>query len=82
MRERGDFVKICPPSAFALPRFGAADNFTVENQTFPHSPPAAIEVDFEDFSPKRPFSPKRENVKFRESLTSFHEMRLFHQSVK
>ena len=82
MRESGDFVKIRPPSACALPRFRVADNFTVENQTFPHSPPAAIEVDFEDFSHKRPFSPKRENAKFRENLTNFHEMRLFHQSVK
>jgi hypothetical protein len=82
MRERGDFVQIRPRSACALPRIGVAGNFTVENQTFPHSPPAAIEVDFEDFSPKRPFLPKRENAKFRENLTNFHEMRLFHQSVK
>jgi hypothetical protein len=82
MRERGDFVQIRPRLACALPRIGVAGNFTIENQTFPHSPPGAVEVDFEDFSHKRPFSPKRENAKFRENLTNFHEMRLFHQSVK
>jgi hypothetical protein len=34
MRESGDFVKIRPPAACALPRFGAAGLFVVKPRGF------------------------------------------------
>jgi hypothetical protein len=37
MRERGDFVKIRPPSACALPRFGAAGLFVAKPRGFYNS---------------------------------------------